>query len=639
MISMPGFIRLVIAAGMVAGQIVSVPAGYGIIAVPGDYPTIQAAINAASSGEEITVAAGTYNERLTITKSVRITGAGSGSCLLRQEEAALPLVSISGLYNVVIEGMEICGGSSFFWGDSPRGIWSDNATLTLDDVIFNHINNYMVVINGGSLSAANVSLKTRTFYESQCDVGFSLHNCAAVITNLKNQSDDIDHTVDINNSTPAGTTNGPCLVTITDSTIEASGLSWGDCVRAYTDTVMDISGCLFYRTPGGSPIGVLSHTGVGVNGYNNRIDIHGNTFRGVPWGITLNGSWGNSISAWQNRFEDCEVGGVVIKNLSYEGIDLGGGSLGSPGLNTFTGSSTYDVELYSSTADIYARLNHWSNANPDDGIRDQVDDPSLGWVYWFPVAPTPVPPAAGVRHTDYNGDGTSDIGIFRGSSGLWAVREITRVYFGGSADDTVPGDYDGDGTTDIGIFRASSGLWAIREVTRTYFGSSADSPVPGDYDGDGTCDIGIFRDASGLWAVRGVTRVYYGTTGDEPVPGYYGGNEASVAVFRPSSALWAVRGVTRTYFGQAADGRVPGDYVGSGVWEVGIFRPASGLWAVKGVTRRYFGGSFDLPSPADYNGNGADEIGIFREGSGLWAVSNVTRVYFGGSPGDIPVTR
>ena len=66
---------------------------------------------------------------------------------------------------------------------------------------------------------------------------------------------------------------------------------------------------------------------------------------------------------------------------------------------------------------------------------------------------------------DYNGDGTSDIGIFRGSAGLWAVRGVTRVYFGSSADKAVPGDYNGDGTTEIGIFRSSVGLWAIRGVT------------------------------------------------------------------------------------------------------------------------------------------------------------------------------
>ncbi|MEA1928831.1 MAG: hypothetical protein U9N73_11555, partial [Candidatus Auribacterota bacterium] len=139
---------------------------------------------------------------------------------------------------------------------------------------------------------------------------------------------------------------------------------------------------------------------------------------------------------------------------------------------------------------------------------------------------TPTPTPSPGSHAppwiyDYDGDGTSDIAVFRGDSGLWAVRGVTRVYFGGSTDETIPGDYDGDGTTDIGVFRPASGLWAIRGVTRAYFGSGSDLPEQGDYDGDGTADIGIFRAASGLWAIRGVTRAYFGGSTDEPVPGYY----------------------------------------------------------------------------------------------------------------------
>ena len=78
-------------------------------------------------------------------------------------------------------------------------------------------------------------------------------------------------------------------------------------------------------------------------------------------------------------------------------------------------------------------------------------------------------------------------------------------------------DFNGDGTNNIGIFRPSSGLWAIRDVTRVYFGSSGDNPMPGDYNGDGTADIGLFRPASGLWAIKNVTRVYFGSLNDEPL--------------------------------------------------------------------------------------------------------------------------
>ncbi len=118
---------------------------------------------------------------------------------------------------------------------------------------------------------------------------------------------------------------------------------------------------------------------------------------------------------------------------------------------------------------------------------------------------------------DFDGDGTGDIAIFRAGSGLWAVRGITRVYFGGTADEPVPGDYDGSGTDSAAIFRPSSGLWAVRNVTRVYFGGGSDDARPGDYTGDGTYDVGIFRGSSGLWAVRGTTRVYFGTSGDKAI--------------------------------------------------------------------------------------------------------------------------
>jgi nitrous oxidase accessory protein NosD len=49
-----------------------------IINVPTDYPTIQAAVNAASPGDTIVVAAGTYNETVNIDKSLTLEGAQAG---------------------------------------------------------------------------------------------------------------------------------------------------------------------------------------------------------------------------------------------------------------------------------------------------------------------------------------------------------------------------------------------------------------------------------------------------------------------------------------------------------------------------------------------------------------------------------
>ena len=240
---------------------------------------------------------------------------------------------------------------------------------------------------------------------------------------------------------------------------------------------------------------------------------------------------------------------------------------------------------------------------------------------------------------DYDGDGRTDVAVFRDRTGLWAVRGLTRVYFGARYDIPVPGDYDGDGTAEPAIFRGDSGLWAARGVTRFYHGAAGDLPIPADFDGDGTCGAGIFRGAEGLWALRGLTRFSFGVYGDTPFPPGYKGSPApaEAVIFRAAAGLWAVRGVTQVSYGAGGDWPVPGDYAGEDSAPA-VFRESSGLWAVSNGTRSYFGDRGDAPVPGDFNGAGRDEIAIFRDRRSLWAVRGATRFYFR-RWGDLPVTR
>jgi len=166
---------------------------------------------------------------------------------------------------------------------------------------------------------------------------------------------------------------------------------------------------------------------------------------------------------------------------------------------------------------------------------------------------------------DFNGDGTGDAGICRPDTGLWAIRNQTRTYFGAGGDDEiiagnfsgdapVTGDFSGDGVTELGIFRESTGLWAVRGITRLYFGATGDRAVTADYDGDSTVDPGIFRESNGLWAVRGISRCYFGSAGDLPQPADYDGTGSElIAIFRSAAGRWAIRGSSRFYFGLSGD--------------------------------------------------------------------------------------
>ncbi len=132
------------------------------------------------------------------------------------------------------------------------------------------------------------------------------------------------------------------------------------------------------------------------------------------------------------------------------------------------------------------------------------------------VPPAPLPLLPGAAPADFKGNGTTDVSVFRPSTGTWFVQGGPAVSFGTSGDIPVPGAYNGDGKTDVAVFRPSTGQWFISGGPSVNFGTSGDIPVPGDYNGDGKTDIGVFRPSTGQWFTPAQTA--YGVAGDIPLP-------------------------------------------------------------------------------------------------------------------------
>jgi WD40 repeat protein len=137
------------------------------------------------------------------------------------------------------------------------------------------------------------------------------------------------------------------------------------------------------------------------------------------------------------------------------------------------------------------------------------------------LARNPFAPAASLA--DFDGDGRSDISVYRGE--MWYLRtdaeNFASVRFGLPTDKLAPADFDGDGKSDIAVFR--DGTWYIWGSSRGFyafqFGIASDKPVAADYDGDGKTDPAVFRD--GVWYLlrsqAGLGIVQFGITDDQPV--------------------------------------------------------------------------------------------------------------------------
>jgi Protein of unknown function (DUF1566) len=227
----------------------------------------------------------------------------------------------------------------------------------------------------------------------------------------------------------------------------------------------------------------------------------------------------------------------------------------------------------------------------DSNVNWQWDGTPADTLGIFGVGLTGAVPVAG----DWNGDGTSKIGVYIGGTwyldmngnGQWDGVPPDAMYsFGAGLPDAIPvaGDWNGGGTSKIGIY--SDGVWYLDANgngqwdgvaggdTIAYFGVGLTGAVPvtGDWNGGGKTKIGVYQ--NGYW--------YLDTNGN----GQWDGE---------ATDQFAIFGIGLT---NAVP--VTGDWNGDGIAEIGIYH--QGYWYL------------DMNGNWQWDGEPADQFGVFGVG-------------------------
>jgi hypothetical protein len=301
-----------------------------------------------------------------------------------------------------------------------------------------------------------------------------------------------------------------------------------------------------------------------------------------------------------------------------------------------------------------------------------------GGAGWFGTLSNPVDVAVTTRAAlgtlDYNGDGKTDVAVWRPSTKQWFITtdlnntsDLTYSFYASLNELPTPGDYNGDGTVGLSAVNTSVGQWYKKDPANgstsvlNSFIAVGQVPVPGDYNGNGLADIATFTTSTRQWNISldfnssAEISFNFGQSGDIPVPmDYNGDGKTDAALFRPSTGQWFIdtdldgtadMGIG---FGQSGDIPIPIDYNADGRADAAVFRPSTGQWFIDtdrngaaDITLT-FGQSGDIPVPGDYDGDGRADVAIYRPSNSQWqidtnqdGVSNFSFTF--GQSNDIPL--
>jgi hypothetical protein len=255
---------------------------------------------------------------------------------------------------------------------------------------------------------------------------------------------------------------------------------------------------------------------------------------------------------------------------------------------------------------------------------------------------------------DWNGSGTTKIGVYRAATGTWYLdtngngqwdgcgADACIAWGGDVSDHPVVGDWNASGPAKVGVYRKSTGTWyldqngtgtwdgCITDKCILWGGDATDTPMVGDWDGNKTTKVGVYRQSTGYWYLDKNGNGTWDNCGTDSCIGW-GGDPSDIPVV--------------------------GDWNGSGTTKIGVYRQATGWWYLDtngngqwdgcgtDACVNWGGDPTDVPKVGDWTGSGTTKIGVYRAATGYWYLDTNGNgtwdgcgtdacVHWGGDPAD-----